>query len=173
MLDELVELTGWTVNRCVPNKAQKHVFAALRHVLAVFPFPVIGIDSDNGSEFINNELFEFCLKHRITFTWSRPSNKNDAKIRSAGLSRQILALTGRLEAIATGKQPAPIKPVVNERWIHTSRRFSHEATYQRSEVLTWGNRVHRASTILAEKFCQFSGSFVRRGLPRAINVGGP
>ena len=52
--------TGWTVNRSVPNKARKHVFAALQHVLAVFPFPVIGIDSDNGSEFINYGLFEFC-----------------------------------------------------------------------------------------------------------------
>ena len=49
--------TGWTVNRSVPNKAQQHVFAALQHVLAGFPFPVIGIDSDNGSEFIINELF--------------------------------------------------------------------------------------------------------------------
>ncbi|MDR7084832.1 hypothetical protein J2X01_004149 [Arthrobacter ginsengisoli] len=65
------------MNRSVPNKAQKHVFAALQHVLAVFPFPVIGIDSDNGGEFINIELFEFCLQHRITFTRSRPSNKND------------------------------------------------------------------------------------------------
>ena len=35
--------TGWTVNRSVPNKAQKHVFAALQHVLAVFPFPVIEV----------------------------------------------------------------------------------------------------------------------------------
>jgi transposase InsO family protein len=69
--------TGWTVNRSAPNKAQKHVFAALQHILAVFPFPVIGIDSDNGSEFINNELFEFCVQHHITFIRSRPSNKND------------------------------------------------------------------------------------------------
>jgi transposase InsO family protein len=69
--------TGWTVNRSVPNRAQKHVFAALQHVLSVFPFPVIGIDSDNGGEFINNELFDFCQEHRITFTRSRPCNKND------------------------------------------------------------------------------------------------
>ncbi|WP_348994553.1 transposase family protein [Arthrobacter sp. AL12] len=46
----------------------------MQHILAVFPFPVIGIDSDNGSEFINNELFEFCIQHRITFTRSRPGN---------------------------------------------------------------------------------------------------
>ena len=59
-------------------------------------------------------------------------NAEYKKIRPAALSRQILALTGRLEAIATAKQPAPIKPAVNERWNHTSRRFSHEATNQPS-----------------------------------------
>lgn len=32
--------TGWTVNRSVPNRAQKHVFAALQHAMNVFPFPV-------------------------------------------------------------------------------------------------------------------------------------
>jgi hypothetical protein len=37
--------TGWTVNRSVPNRAQKHVFTALQHAMNVFPFPVIGIDS--------------------------------------------------------------------------------------------------------------------------------
>jgi len=45
--------TGWTINRSVPDKAQRWVFAALEHVVASFPFPVLGIDSDNPSEFIN------------------------------------------------------------------------------------------------------------------------
>lgn len=40
---------GWTVNRSVRNKAQKWVFEALQHATTVFPFPVIGIDSDNVS----------------------------------------------------------------------------------------------------------------------------
>ncbi|WP_236641089.1 integrase catalytic domain-containing protein [Glutamicibacter sp. HZAU] len=69
--------TGWTVNRSVRNKAQKHVFAALMHVMEVFPFPIIGIDSDNGSEFINQELLRFCQEQQITFTRSRSGNKND------------------------------------------------------------------------------------------------
>ena len=38
--------TGWTVNRSVRNKAAKWVFEALEHVTGVFPFPIIGIDSD-------------------------------------------------------------------------------------------------------------------------------
>lgn len=69
--------TGWTVNRSVRNKAQKWVFAALMHVTGVFPFPIIGIDSDNGSEFINEELKRYCEEPHITFTRSRPGNKND------------------------------------------------------------------------------------------------
>jgi hypothetical protein len=69
--------TGWTVNRSVKNKAAKWVFEALEHVTAVFPFPILGIDSDNGSEFINNHLLDYCTTHQITFTRSRPGNKND------------------------------------------------------------------------------------------------
>lgn len=69
--------TGWTVNRSVPNKAQKWVFAALQYALGRFPFPVLGIDSDNGSEFINDYLLAYCHAQQITFTRSRPGNKND------------------------------------------------------------------------------------------------
>ena len=69
--------TGWTVNRSVRNKAAKWVFEALEHVTAVFPFPIVGIDSDNGSEFINEHLLAYCTERRITFTRSRPGNKND------------------------------------------------------------------------------------------------
>jgi len=69
--------TGWTVNRSVRNKAAKWVFEALEHVIDQFPFPIIGIDSDNGSEFINDHLLAWCIEQKITFTRSRPGNKND------------------------------------------------------------------------------------------------
>lgn len=69
--------TGWTVNRSVRNKAQKWVFEALEYATSVFPFGIIGIDSDNGSEFINDHLLRYCTEHQITFTRSRPGNKND------------------------------------------------------------------------------------------------
>ncbi len=69
--------TGWTINRSVKNKAAVWVFEAIEHVLAQFPFPILGIDSDNGSEFINHHLFNYCNEHKITFTRSRPGNKND------------------------------------------------------------------------------------------------
>jgi hypothetical protein len=69
--------TGWTVNRSVPNKAAIHVIEAITYASALFPFPILGIDSDNGSEFINAHLLQYCLDRKITFTRSRPGNKND------------------------------------------------------------------------------------------------
>lgn len=56
------------------NKAAGWVFEALEHVTAVFPFPIIGIDSNDGSEFINDHLLRYCTEQKITFTRSRPSN---------------------------------------------------------------------------------------------------
>jgi hypothetical protein len=53
------------------------VFVAIQDATAAFPFPILGIDSDNGSEFINWELFRWCEQQKLTFTRSRPGNKND------------------------------------------------------------------------------------------------
>ena len=69
--------TGWTENRSVRNKAQTWVFAALLEIKAMFPFPIIGIDSDNGSEFINWHLLRWWEAEQITFTRSRSGNSND------------------------------------------------------------------------------------------------
>jgi len=69
--------TGWTENRAVRTKAQKRVLPALSDIVESFPFPVLGIDSDNGKEFINTHLLAYCREHEITFTRSRPGHKND------------------------------------------------------------------------------------------------
>jgi hypothetical protein len=69
--------TGWTENRSVPNKAQKWVVAALEDIAKVMPFPLLGIDSDNGSEFINYHLLAWCEDRKLTFTRSRSGNSND------------------------------------------------------------------------------------------------
>jgi hypothetical protein len=53
------------------------VFAALVEIQAALPFPLLGIDSDNGSEFINEHLLRWCVSQQITFTRSRPANEND------------------------------------------------------------------------------------------------
>jgi hypothetical protein len=69
--------TGWTEMRAVPNKAQKHVFAALEHIRHDLPFALLGIDSDNGGEFINDELIRYCDHEQLTFTRGRAGRKND------------------------------------------------------------------------------------------------
>lgn len=69
--------TGWTETRAVINKAQRHVFDALLFIRECLPFPLLGIDSDSGSEFINAHLFAYCKREDICFTRSRPYMKND------------------------------------------------------------------------------------------------
>jgi hypothetical protein len=69
--------TGWTESAAARNKAQIHVFEALRTVRSRLPFPLLGVDSDNGSEFINDELFRYCDQEHLTFTRGRSGHKND------------------------------------------------------------------------------------------------
>jgi hypothetical protein len=69
--------TGWTECVAVRNKAQIHVFAAIKRARQRLPFPLLGIDSDSGSEFINDQLYRYCLQEKITFTRGRVGRKND------------------------------------------------------------------------------------------------
>ena len=69
--------TTWTESVGVRNKAQVHVFAAIQQARQRLPFPLLGIDSDNGSEFINAQLFRYCRQEKITFTRGRAGRKND------------------------------------------------------------------------------------------------
>ena len=69
--------TGWTENRSVPSKEAKCVLRALESIANTMPFPILGVDSDNGAEFINVYLFVWCRNRKITFTRARPTNKND------------------------------------------------------------------------------------------------
>jgi len=67
----------WSDAVAVRNKAQIHVFNGLQNVRKRLPFKLLGIDSDNGSEFINAHLVNYCREQQITFTRSRPYRKND------------------------------------------------------------------------------------------------
>ena len=70
--------TGWVECRGVHGKGQERVGGAIHHVNQRLPFPLLGIDSDNGSEFINQRLYAYCQQKGITFTRSRPYKKNDS-----------------------------------------------------------------------------------------------
>lgn len=69
--------TGWTEVTGLLHRSQEAVSKALRRVRQRLPFPLLGIDSDNGGEFINDLLYRYCLDEQITFTRSRPYQKND------------------------------------------------------------------------------------------------
>jgi site-specific recombinase XerD len=69
--------TGWT--ECLPLRARASelVVKALERARTLFPFPILGIDTDNGSEFINDDLVAYCEREHLTFTRGRPEQKND------------------------------------------------------------------------------------------------
>jgi hypothetical protein len=76
-LDMTDVCTGWTETQAVKNKARVWVFEALKEIRRRLPFKLLGIDSDNGSEFINNHLYGYCEQEKITFTRARAYRKND------------------------------------------------------------------------------------------------
>lgn len=69
--------TGWTECVAVLHRSQHLVFAAIQTMRQRLPFPLLGLDSDNGGEFINDILYRYCQDERVTFTRSRPYKKND------------------------------------------------------------------------------------------------
>lgn len=69
--------TGWTEPDAVRNKAEKWVSESIDETKKRLPFALLGIDSDNGGEFINNHLYRYCIQNKITFTRARKYRKND------------------------------------------------------------------------------------------------
>jgi hypothetical protein len=69
--------TGWVACAGLRDKRAETVFYGLQRLQADLPFPILGLDSDNGSEFINRALLDYCASQGITFTRSRPYLNND------------------------------------------------------------------------------------------------
>jgi hypothetical protein len=69
--------TGWTDCVAVVNRGQGAVKDAIDAVRRRLPYRMLGIDSDNGAEFINAHMARYCKEHDLTFTRSRPYKKND------------------------------------------------------------------------------------------------
>ena len=70
--------TAWVELEAVWGKGHKRVGGAIHRVRQRLPMPLLGLDSDNGSEFINQSLYDYCRHGGITFTRSRPWKKNDS-----------------------------------------------------------------------------------------------
>jgi hypothetical protein len=71
-------VTAWVELEPVWGKGQARVGGGVHRVRTRLPMPLLGLDSDNGSEFINHALLAYCRAQHITFTRSRPWQKNDS-----------------------------------------------------------------------------------------------
>ena len=69
--------TGWVECQAVWGKGQYRVGGGVHKMSKALPFELLGLDSDNGTEFINRHLYTYCERNEITFTRSRPYKKND------------------------------------------------------------------------------------------------
>lgn len=69
--------TGWVGLEAVMGKAQSRIHPAVDNIRKRLPFPMLGLDPDNGTEFINWLLKSYCEKYKISFTRIRPYRKND------------------------------------------------------------------------------------------------
>jgi hypothetical protein len=69
--------SGWSECVGVWGKGQERVGGAVHRMRQRLPFPLLGLGSDKGSEFINHNLYAYCRREGITFTRSRAYKKND------------------------------------------------------------------------------------------------
>jgi hypothetical protein len=79
MFDAVDIPTTWSVLRGLPNRSEASVCGQMDDVRARLPFPLRGLDGDNGGEFINHQLVRYCAAQEppVAFTRSRPYQKND------------------------------------------------------------------------------------------------
>jgi hypothetical protein len=71
--------TGWTEQRAVWGKNYQGVIDQIKDIEQSLPFPILGFDSDNGTEFLNRHLLRYLTdrKRPIQFTRSRAYKKDD------------------------------------------------------------------------------------------------
>ena len=97
--------SGWIECIALLVREGSLIVDALERLRVTLPFPLRGIDTDNGSEFINEVLITFCADHGIEFTRSRPYRKNDqawVEQKNGSVVRRLVGY-GRLEGIAAGE----------------------------------------------------------------------
>ena len=97
--------SGWTECVALAMRDSALLVEALDHVAKVMPFPLLGIDTDNGSEFINEVVLTFCQREGIEFTRSRPYLKNDqawVEQKNGAVVRRLVGY-GRLSGLAAAE----------------------------------------------------------------------
>ncbi len=97
--------SGWTECVALAVREGSLVVEALTRLRTTMPFPLRGFDTDNGSEFINEAVLEYCTAAGIEFTRSRPYRKNDqawVEQKNGSVVRRLVGYR-RLEGIAAAE----------------------------------------------------------------------
>jgi hypothetical protein len=130
--------TGWTLCRGVRNKGEEAVFDELAEIRRRLPFPLLGLDSDNGGEFINRTLVRYCEEQSITLTRARPYRKND----SCHVEQKNWSVVRRLVGYARFEQEA--LPVLNSLYTLAEEYVNFlQPVLKLVEKTRNGPRVHR------------------------------
>ena len=69
--------SGWIERKAMLNRASKWVIEAMTQIRKECPVPIVEIHPDNGSEFINHQMVNYCKDNHLKITRSRPGKKND------------------------------------------------------------------------------------------------
>jgi hypothetical protein len=131
--------TGWT--ECLPlfNRGREAVVAALQRARRRFPFPILGLDTDNGGEFINEEVAAYCVREQITFTRGRPYEKRDqcfVEQKNGVVVRQVVGY-GRLVGVHAYQQLDELYRALH--WYINGFQPSMKLVAKRIE----GRKIHR------------------------------
>ncbi len=111
--------TGWMEMDVVWGKTQTRVAAAIRRMHRRLPVPLLGLDTDNGSEFINKGLLAYCEHNGITFTRSRPYRKNDSAHVEQKNGAVVRRLTGHAR-YSSARAFSKLKEVYSLATLHTN-----------------------------------------------------
>jgi integrase-like protein len=97
--------SGWTEAAPIVVREATLVVETLERIRVGLPFALQALDVDNGSEFVNDKLIEYCLNHGIEFTRSRPYRKNDQawiEQKNGAIVRRLLGYR-RFEGLAAAR----------------------------------------------------------------------
>ena len=131
--------SGWTEYVPLLVRAAGVVVDAVDRLRGALPFPLRGIDTDNGSEFLNEVLIGFCKEHGIELTRSRPYRKNDqawVEQKNGAVVRRLVGY-GRLEGMPGAEALASL--------YSAARLFVNvfQPSFKLAEKTRVGARVHK------------------------------
>jgi hypothetical protein len=105
--------SGWTECIALPVREQALIVEAIKAVRIRLPFPLLGLDTDNDSAFMNDTLWNYCHENELVFTRSRAYRKNDqawVEQKNGAIVRKLIGY-GRLEGLGNGSVAASLRGV--------------------------------------------------------------